>query len=98
MITNAIDAMPNGGTLTVKCQLQDDRACFIFSDTGVGMKPETLEKIFQPRFTTKAKGMGFGLSICKRIIDVHGGKIVAESVLGKGTSFRIYLPLAKPKR
>jgi signal transduction histidine kinase len=97
MITNAIDAMPNGGTLTVKCQSQNGRACFIFSDTGVGMTQETLKKLFQPLFTTKAKGMGFGLSICKRIVDAHRGRIVAESVLGKGTSFKIYLPLAKPK-
>ncbi|MCW4005532.1 MAG: ATP-binding protein [Candidatus Bathyarchaeota archaeon] len=92
MVTNACDAMPKGGTLTVSCESVGEEALFIFSDTGAGMSEETQRKLFQPLFTTKAKGMGFGLSICKRIVDAHGGRIMVKSALGEGTSFNIYLP------
>jgi signal transduction histidine kinase len=95
LLTNAVDAMPSGGTLTVRCNAEDKMARFQFIDTGEGIKPENRVKLFQPLFTTKAKGMGFGLSICKRIVDAHGGKIVVESKVGKGTTFNIYLPLAQ---
>jgi Signal transduction histidine kinase len=95
VINNAVDAMPNGGTLTIRCNAEDKMGRFQFIDTGEGIKEENRRKLFQPLFTTKAKGMGFGLSICKRIVDAHGGKIVVESTLGKGTTFNIYLPLAK---
>jgi signal transduction histidine kinase len=94
LITNAVDAMPNGGKLIVRCKEQEGLACFQFIDTGEGISPENQKKLFQPLFTTKAKGMGFGLSICKRIVDAHGGKIVVESTLGKGTVFNVFLPLA----
>jgi len=66
-----------------------------FEDTGVGMNKETLKKIWVPLFTTKAKGMGFGLSICKRIVEAHGGKIAVKSTIGKGTVFKISLPINK---
>jgi signal transduction histidine kinase len=91
LINNAVDAMPDGGTLTIKCQGSNPEACFTFSDTGTGMTEETRQKIFTPLFTTKAKGMGFGLSICKRIVDAHGGRIVVNSVVEKGSEFNIYL-------
>ncbi|MCW3984729.1 MAG: HAMP domain-containing histidine kinase [Candidatus Bathyarchaeota archaeon] len=93
VISNAVDAMPNKGVLTVSCQVERAMACFKFVDTGEGMTKETLQKLFQPLFTTKAKGMGFGLSICKRIVDLHGGKIVVESKEGQGTTFSVYLPI-----
>jgi signal transduction histidine kinase len=64
-----------------------------FVDDGVGMSEQTLAKIFNPLFTTKAKGMGFGLAICKRVVEAHGGKIRAESALGRGTTFAITLPI-----
>jgi signal transduction histidine kinase len=98
IINNAVDAMPNGGTLTIRCSAEADMARFQFADTGEGIKEENRRKLFQPLFTTKAKGMGFGLSICKRIVDAHGGKIVVESKVRKGTTFNIYLPLAEKKR
>ena len=66
-----------------------------FEDTGVGMTKETLKSIWVPLFTTKAKGMGFGLSICKRIVEAHNGKIKVRSTLGKGTAFKILLPINK---
>jgi signal transduction histidine kinase len=67
-----------------------------FADTGTGIPEETLRKIFSPLFTTKAQGMGFGLAICKRIIEAHGGTITVETAVNKGTTFTITLPL-KPK-
>jgi signal transduction histidine kinase len=66
-----------------------------FSDSGVGMSKEVLEKLWTPFFTTKAKGMGVGLSICRRIINAHGGRIEVQSVEGKGTCFMVFLPAAK---
>lgn len=68
LIKNAFDAMPNGGTLTIKSEDAKDWVDFSFADTGAGMDQETLQKIWTPLFTTKAKGMGFGLAISKRII------------------------------
>jgi signal transduction histidine kinase len=62
----------------------------------VGIPKETLERLFTPLFTTKAKGMGFGLAICKRIIEAHGGKISVESTVGKGTTFTFTIPV-EPK-
>jgi signal transduction histidine kinase len=62
------------------------------------MTEQTKAKIFMPLFTTKAQGMGFGLAICKRIVEAHGGKISAESTLGKGTTFTITLPIEQELR
>jgi signal transduction histidine kinase len=93
IIRNAIDAMPKGGTLTIRNRQVDSVIEFVFSDTGVGMAHETLAKLWTPLFTTKAKGMGFGLPICKRIIEAHGGSIRVESVLRKGTTIVVTLPL-----
>ncbi len=91
--SNAIDAMPQGGTLTMKSQNLGDHVLLSLKDTGSGMTEETLGKLWTPLFTTKAKGMGFGLAICKRIIEAHGGKIWAESVIEKGTTINVEIPL-----
>lgn len=93
IIKNAIDAMPENGTLEVSSKEIGKNVEFTFSDTGIGMSEQTLAKIFMPLFTTKAQGMGFGLAICKRIIDAHGGRITVESSLSKGTTFRVVLPI-----
>ena len=93
LIKNAFDAMLNGGVLTIKCEQIGNSVCFIFADTGTGMSEETLEKLWTPLFTTKAKGMGFGLPICKRIVEAHGGSISVESALGRGTSFSAIIPI-----
>ncbi|HEY4674712.1 MAG TPA: PAS domain S-box protein [Candidatus Bathyarchaeia archaeon] len=92
VVKNAIDAMPNGGTLTIKTKETDGTVKFSFSDTGTGMSKETMKKLWSPLFTTKAKGMGFGLPLCKRIINAHGGTISVKSVPRKGTTFTITIP------
>ena len=96
IIKNAFDAMPNGGELTAKSEKEGDNVVFSFSDTGTGMSKEVLDKIWSPLFTTKARGMGFGLPICKRIVEAHGGKITITSALDKGSTFTITLPI-EPK-
>ena len=96
IIRNAVDAMPEGGTLHVKSVKKGATVEISFADTGIGMPEETLDKLFSPLVTTKAQGMGFGLAICKRIVDAHQGKIAVKSVEGKGSTFTIVLPL-EPK-
>lgn len=93
IISNAIDAMPNGGSLLIQSRESDHRVDFIFADSGVGIEKESLGKLFAPLYTTKARGMGFGLAIAKQVAEAHGGRISVESTLGKGTAFTISLPL-----
>lgn len=95
LITNAFDAMPNGGTLSITAYSGDELVEFDFRDTGVGIPAESMSKLWTPLFTTKSKGMGLGLPICKRIIEAHDGKIQVESIPGRGTTFRVTLPLKK---
>jgi signal transduction histidine kinase len=97
IIKNALDAMPDGGKLTVRSKKQQDSVAFIFTDTGTGMPKEVLDQMWSPLFTTKARGMGFGLPICKRIVEAHGGKISVESAMGKGSTFTVTLPIEPPK-
>lgn len=93
IVSNAIDAMPNGGSLLIQSRESDHRVDFIFADSGVGIEKESLGKLFAPLYTTKARGMGFGLAIAKQVAEAHGGRISVESTLGKGTTFTISLPL-----
>jgi PAS domain S-box-containing protein len=93
LIKNAVDAMPNGGTLQVKSTQKNGNVEISFADTGMGMSKETLAKLFSPLVTTKAQGMGFGLAICKRIVEAHQGRITVESVEGKGSTFTLTVPI-----
>ena len=93
LIKNSIDAMPEGGEISITSKLANDFLELSFSDNGIGIPDEVMPKLFMPLFTTKAQGMGFGLAICKRIIDAHEGKITVETVRGKGTIFKITLPI-----
>ncbi len=93
IIKNAIEAMPNGGKLKIQSRHKDQTVQIDFEDTGTGIPKELLPKIFTPLLTTKAQGMGFSLAICKRIVECHGGEISVESVMGKGTTFRLTLPV-----
>ena len=92
LILNAIQAMPDGGTLSVSASAQDGSAAIRVHDTGVGIPDELKDKLFRPLFTGKAKGTGLGLAVVKRIVDAHGGTISFESVKGRGTTFTITLP------
>lgn len=118
IITNAVQAMPAGGTLTIAAQhvqgskfkvqgCEDDNiehrtlnlepeSGFIeisVSDTGEGISPENMDKLFQPLFTTKTKGIGLGLVVCKNLVEANGGRISVGSRLGKGTTFKVILPV-----
>jgi signal transduction histidine kinase len=89
---NACQAMPDGGTLRIQAKLAGRQVQVLVSDTGTGILPEHLDKIFDLYFTTKPKGSGIGLSMVYRIVQMHDGEIEIESTPGKGTTFRILLP------
>jgi two-component system, sporulation sensor kinase E len=99
LIKNASQAMSKGGTLTLQTGENDDGVWVSVSDTGGGIPQEQINRIFEPFYTTKKTGSGLGLMIVQRIVRLHGGKIELESRVGKGTTFRIWLPLheRKPK-
>lgn len=95
LATNAIDAMPEGGTLTFRAFPQQNRVTIEVQDTGIGIPPENMSKIFEPFFTTKeiGKGTGLGLAVCYGIITEHGGRLSVRSSVGVGTTFTIFLPI-----
>jgi signal transduction histidine kinase len=95
LILNALQAMPYGGTLTITTQLHDARAVILFTDTGQGIPPADLERIFNPFFTTRKEGTGLGLAISHRIVQGHGGRIDVTSSPGEGTTFTVLLPLSE---
>ena len=95
LIKNALEAMPNGGKLTIDGKVKGNFEVS-FRDTGTGISGEVLPKLFSPLFTTKAKGMGFGLAICKRIVEAHGGTIAVKTAKDQGTTFTVVLPI-EPK-
>jgi two-component system NtrC family sensor kinase len=96
IVKNAMDAMPQGGTLNVMTQYEDAMLKITVSDTGMGMTEEMKEKIFDAFFTTKeqVRGVGLGLSVCYGIVHDHGGEIVVKSEPGKGSTFSIILPIS----
>jgi signal transduction histidine kinase len=90
---NAIQAMPQGGTLTVKTALRGDAVEVEIADTGTGIPDENRKKLFSPFFTTKKNGTGLGLAITYRIIENHRGRIDVASAAGKGTTFTVKIPV-----
>ncbi len=95
LIFNAIEAMPEGGTLTIATQATVEQSVISVADTGKGMSPDFVrDRLFHPFATTKKKGIGLGLYSCREIIEQHGGRIEVESTEGVGTEFRIVLPLS----
>jgi PAS domain S-box-containing protein len=97
LFVNALQAMPRGGRLTVQVRREKrdghDRALLIVSDTGPGISPEVVGRVFQPFFTTRATGTGLGLAVVKRIIESHGGTVDVASAWGSGATFAIRLRL-----
>lgn len=92
LFANAVDALPNGGDLVVRAEEEDRHVRIQVSDTGTGMSSETIEKVFDPFYTTKNKGTGLGLAIVFNLIQKHRGEIEIGSVQGSGTTFTIVLP------
>jgi signal transduction histidine kinase len=93
LIRNAMQAMSRGGELSIESGAASEAVFVSISDTGSGIPEEKLNRIFQPFFTTKKKGSGLGLMIVQRIIRDHAGRIDVESKPGRGTTFRVWLPL-----
>ncbi len=94
IILNAIQSMPEGGELTLKSAITGKQWLDIsISDTGSGIPEENMNKIFDPLFTTKAKGIGLGLAVLKILVDNHGGKTSVKSKVGKGSTFTVALPI-----
>jgi len=97
LVQNAKQAMTRGGTLTIQTGEAAEAVWVSVADTGGGIPEEQLNRIFEPFYTTKKKGTGLGLMIVQRIVRAHGGHIEVESQVGRGTSFRIWLPLHERK-
>ena len=104
LILNARDAIvPNNGTITIEAEEHDGLVRIIVRDTGAGIEPQNLDKIFDPFFSTKASskdscqpcGYGLGLAFCKKVIDEHGGTISVKSEAGVSTTFEINLPKSR---
>jgi PAS domain S-box-containing protein len=92
LVTNAVQAMPDGGAITINAYYKDHQAFITVEDSGEGIPEEAKTKIFKPLFTTKAKGQGFGLAVAKKLTDALDGTITYESEKGKGTKFIIQFP------
>ncbi len=95
LMTNAAQASPPSGAITVKTRLAGDMADIAVIDRGSGIDPKDLESIFNPFFTTKSDGVGLGLAICSKIVDEHGGQIKVESAPGEGSVFHVFLPVRR---
>jgi signal transduction histidine kinase len=95
LLTNAVDAMPVGGTLRIGAGVSDGAACLTVADSGPGIPPDARERVFEPFFTTKERGggTGLGLAICRQIVEAHGGSIQVTETRGGGATFVVRLPL-----
>ena len=96
LIINAIQAMPEGGKLSINARKELQNILIFVQDTGVGISEDAKPNIFKPMFTTKSKGQGFGLVVVKRLTETLGGNVSFESDFGKGTKFIISLPTIMP--
>jgi len=95
LITNAVQAMPQGGELIIGTSENPGAISISVQDTGEGIARENLKNLFNPFFTTKAKGQGLGLAVCKRILEAQGGKITVKSEVGRGSTFTVEIPTSE---
>ncbi|GAB4346171.1 MAG: hypothetical protein Kow0099_27130 [Candidatus Abyssubacteria bacterium] len=97
LMSNAIDAMPEGGRLEIRSRFTESESMrllnLVVSDTGSGIDEETLQHIQEPFFTTKVKGTGLGLDVCRKVVEVHRGRLSIRSEPGKGTTVELALPV-----
>jgi signal transduction histidine kinase len=94
LLTNAYEAMPEGGSISLSATMTDDKVKIVVADTGMGMDEETAARVFEPFFTRKARGIGLGLAVTKRIVDSHHGTIDVASAPAAGTTFTVEIPAA----
>ncbi len=89
---NAVEAMPEGGVLTLRGRRGSGEVIIEVADTGVGIPLSEVGRLFEPFYTTKSNGTGLGLAVCRRVVEAHGGRITFESAPGRGSVFRLHLP------
>jgi signal transduction histidine kinase len=92
LISNACQAMPDGGQLTLTAQGTREQVALSIADTGSGIAPENMRQLFEPLFTTRARGIGLGLAVSRKLIEANGGKIEVQSQPGQGSTFTVFLP------
>jgi signal transduction histidine kinase len=92
LVKNTVEAMPEGGTLTLSVNVDEKSVELVVKDTGNGISDEVMRSLFKPFYSTKSSGRGLGLALCKSVVEAHGGRITVESRLGEGTAFKVMLP------
>ncbi|GAC1472084.1 MAG: hypothetical protein PVSMB11_07750 [Desulfuromonadaceae bacterium] len=97
VVKNAIQAMPDGGTVRITAAVAGRLATIRVDDNGHGISQEEMSRIFKPFFTTKARGTGLGLALCRKIVEEHDGKIAVQSAVGQGTSVSIIIPIRQDR-
>lgn len=96
LVVNACQAMPEGGRLAISAAEKGKEIAIAVKDTGVGIPPENMKKLFEPLFTTKSRGIGLGLAVSRKLAEANGGRIEVHSEPGQGSTFTLYLPLKAP--
>lgn len=96
IVLNAMDAMPDGGTLTTRVEREGKQVAVHIADTGAGIEPDIRDRLFDPFVTTKPRGTGLGLARVRHIVELHGGSVSCDSTIGVGTCFTLLLPSAPP--